>query len=64
MNKVKGYKTIAFGLLTAALAVFSSPDMQAFFAEHMDFIGAGVGTIIIVLRALTDSPMFKKAGMK
>jgi len=35
MNKVKGYKTIAF-------------------------VGGAVGTVIIILRALTDSPMFKK----
>ena len=61
MNKVKGYKTLAFGVLTAALAVFSSPDMQAFFAEHMKAIGGSVGTIIVILRAMTDSPMFKKA---
>lgn len=60
MKKVKGFKTIAFGILTAALAVFSSPEMQAFFAEHMKLIGGGVGTIIIILRALTDSPIFKK----
>ncbi|KKM09344.1 hypothetical protein LCGC14_1722990 [marine sediment metagenome] len=61
MDKVKGFKTIAFGVLTAVLAVFSSPEMQAFFAEHMKVIGGSVGTIIVVLRALTDSPMFKKA---
>ncbi len=61
MNKVKGFRTIAFGVLTAALAVFSSPEIQAFFAEHMELIGGGVGTIIIILRALTDSPMFRKA---
>ena len=61
MNKVKGFKTTAFGVLIAALAVFSSPEMQTFFAEHMKMIGGGVGTIIVILRVLTDSPMFKKA---
>ena len=57
---MKGFKMFSFGLLTAALAVFSNDAMQAFFAEHMEMVGVSVGTVIIILRALTDSPMFKK----
>ena len=57
---MKGYKTMLFGLLTAALAIFSNADMQLWFADNMELVGGAVGTVIIILRALTNSPMFKK----
>ncbi len=60
MKMLKGKKTVIFGLLTAALAIFSNADMQVFFAEHMELVGGAVGTVIVILRALTDSPMFRK----
>ncbi len=54
-----GFKTVAFGVLIALIAIFSSPDMQAFFAENLPWLGGLVGTIIVVLRAVTDSSIFK-----
>ena len=60
MNGIKGWKTVAFGVLLAVLAIFSSPDMQAWAAQYIPELGVGAGTIIIILRALTSSPIFKR----
>jgi hypothetical protein len=57
---MKGFKTFAFGVLIAATAVLSSPEVQAFVGEHLPEVGAAVGTAIVILRALTNSPIFKK----
>ncbi len=54
-----GFKTVAFGVLVALIAIFSSPDMQAFFAEYMPWVGGLVGTVIVILRALTNSTIFE-----
>ncbi len=55
---MKGYKTITFGILLALLSIFSNPDMQAWAAEHIPQLGGGIGTIVVILRALTASPIF------
>ena len=60
MENIKGWKTIVYGLLIAVLSVVSSNDMQAFVGEHLPAIGGLTGTAIIILRALTDSPIFQK----
>ena len=60
MDKVKGFKTVVFGVLIGATAVFSNADMQAFFAEYLEWIGGMTGTAIVILRALTASPIFMK----
>jgi hypothetical protein len=59
-GKTKGFKTVAFGVLLAALAVFSNAEMQQFVAEHLPEVGGFVGTIVVILRALTNSPIGKK----
>lgn len=56
---MKGWKTVIFGLLLALISVFSSADMQAFFAEHVQWLGGLTGVIVIGLRAVTSSPIFK-----
>ncbi len=60
MNKVKGFKTFVFGALLALLSVLSNADMQVFFAEHMAWIGGITGMFIVILRALTTSPIFMR----
>ena len=57
---MKGFRTIAYGLLIAGLALLSNDAMVAFFAEHLPWVGGFVGTGIVALRALTNSPIFKK----
>ena len=54
-----GFKTVAFGVLVALIAIFSSPDMQAFFAENLPWVGSLVGTAVVILRAVTNSSIFK-----
>ena len=60
MKGIKGFKTVAFGVLTAVLSLFSSPDMQAWVAEYLPFVGTALGVAVVWLRYLTNSPMFKK----
>ncbi len=57
---MKGWKTVALGVLIADLSVFSSADMQAWFGANLPVVGGAVGTIIVILRALTTSPIFRK----
>lgn len=57
---MKGFKTVIFGILIAAISVFSNADMQAYFAENLPAVGTMTGTIVIVLRALTTSSIFKQ----
>lgn len=57
---MKGYKTLVFGLLIAALSVLSNAEMQVFVADNLPALGSLTGTVIIILRAVTTSPIFKK----
>lgn len=57
---MKGFKTVAFGVALALTAVFSSPEMQAFVAAHLPAVGGSIGLIVIILRAITASPIFSK----
>jgi len=41
------------------LSIFSNADMQAFVAQHLPLVGSAVGAIVVVLRALTTSGVFK-----
>ena len=58
---MKGYKTIVYGVLLAGLSVLSNPEMQAWVGENLPYVGSGIATGIIILRAFTNSPMFKKS---
>jgi hypothetical protein len=58
---MKGWKTVLLGVLLIATSVLSTPEMQAFVADHLPWLGSAIGTVIIVLRALTNSPVFKKS---
>ncbi len=57
---MKGWKTVAFGVIVAAITMLSGQEFQAFLGDHIPWLGALTGTIIVVLRALTTSPIFKK----
>lgn len=57
---MKGFKTTAFGVLTAAVSLLSGPEMTAWIAEYLPWVGTGVGLVVVWLRYVTDSPMFKK----
>lgn len=56
---MKGFKTIAFGLALGLVSLLSNPEMQAFIAQHIPSIGGSIGGMIIFLRFITTSPIFK-----
>ncbi len=58
---MKGFKTVAFGLLLAGISVLSNAEMQQFVAENLPALGGFVGTATVVLRALTSSSIFTKS---
>ena len=55
---MNGFKTAIYGLCIMALSIFSNQEMQAFFAEHLPWIGGVAGFIVIALRAITSSAIF------
>jgi len=55
---MKGWRTVLFGVCVALTGILASPDMQAFIAAHIPGLSAVVGTIIVILRALTTSSIF------
>ena len=54
-----GWKTVAFGAALALISVLSSPEVQAFVGQHLPWVGGITGTLVVVLRAITNSPIFK-----
>lgn len=56
-----GFKTVIFGVLLALTAIFSTPEMQAFISENIPAVGGAIGTIVVILRFLTASPIFSSA---
>lgn len=57
---VKGYKTIIFAVLVALAGFLASPEVTQFVADNLPGVSVGLSTIIIVLRAVTSSPIFTK----
>lgn len=53
-----GFKTVIFGLLIAGISILSNAEMQAFISANLPWVGSGVATAIVILRALTSSAIF------
>ena len=60
MNIFSGWKTVIFGLALGLTAVFSSAELQEFVSQHFEWFGGAAGAIVIILRAITTSPIFAK----
>lgn len=70
MANIKGYKTVVVGVLSivggvaTAMGVTLDADAMKAIATNIDVVvGGGMalyGAVMIVLRAFTNSPMFKK----
>jgi hypothetical protein len=56
----KGWKTVVFGVLLALVSALSNEEMKQFLVENVEWIGSSIGTIVVVLRALTNSSIFSK----
>ncbi len=53
-----GWKTVVFGVLLVLVSVFSSTEVQAYVGEHLSWFGGAAGVIVVILRAITSSPIF------
>jgi hypothetical protein len=60
MKTLSGFKTVTYGVLLALISVFSSPELQAYVGENLPWIGGIAGGVVVLLRSITDSPIFKK----
>lgn len=59
---MKGLKTILYGIAIMALSAFSDQAVADFVAEHLPWVGGGLGLGVIILRAITTSSVF--AGLR
>ncbi len=57
---MKGWKTVGFAVLLGVTTTLSDAGMQQFVADNLPWVGSGLGAVIMALRALTSSPIFKK----
>ena len=57
---MKGFKTIIYGVLIALIAVLGDDSVKLFVSENFAAVGGLLGTGVVVLRAVTNSAMFKK----
>ncbi len=62
MKSIKGFKTVAFGVMTAALSLLSGPEFAAWVGENLPWVGGALGAAVVWLRYLTSSPMFRRDG--
>lgn len=70
MDKLKGYKTVAFNVIMAILPIVAilNPDAQLpsgeTISQNLDVIFGAYATLTatgnLILRAVTNSPIFKK----
>ena len=66
MAKLRGYKTFIFGVLIMALPLLdyiNNQDVYSMFLsnpEHQKLAAVVVGALLIVLRFLTNTPIFQK----
>ena len=57
---LKGWKTFAFAIVVGLTSLLSEPGLQQWVAANLPWAGTGLATGIVMLRALTVSPIFKK----
>lgn len=57
---LSGYKTVVYGIALMLISILSNPAMAEFVAEHLPWVGGSAGAIVIILRAITTSTVFKK----
>jgi len=60
MKKTQGWKTIVFGIMLVLLSLFTNEEMVAYMSEYMPWLVGSIGVIVLILRTLTKSPIFKK----
>ena len=57
---MKGFKTLLFGAIIAALGTIQAVDLATVIPESwVGIVMAGIGAIVMVLRGMTDTPLGK-----
>jgi hypothetical protein len=56
---MKGWRTIAFAVVISLIGIFSNDEVQIFVAANLPWLSPLVGAIVVGLRAITTSPIFK-----
>lgn len=57
---MKGWKTVLLGVALLLLAAFNDPAVQEFVKMNLPECQAGLGVLVLVLRGITSSAIFKK----
>lgn len=59
---LKGYKTLGFGLALTILGFLQGFDFTTIISDPqvVGYVTSGIGVIVMVLRALTNTPVAKK----
>ena len=56
----KGFKTIVYGAALILGSALANPEVVEWVTEHFAITGGAIGTGVIILRAITSSPIFRK----
>jgi len=56
---LKGFKTVILGVALVLLAALNNPDVQAFIHNNLAVVEGSLGGLIIALRMITTSSIFK-----
>jgi tellurite resistance protein TehA-like permease len=57
---MQGWKTLTFGIATALLGVLQSSEITNIVAQYPGAITTGIGVLVVVLRFVTTSAIFKQ----
>lgn len=55
---MRGFKTFLYGIALILISILSNEEVVGFLTDNFRFTVAGIGVLVIILRAITDSPMF------
>lgn len=57
---MKGYKTVVFAGFLAGISALSTDEMRTFLVDNLGISGSVVGAVVVYLRWMTTTPIFKK----
>ena len=64
LDKLKGFKTVAFGAAVAVLGVLETLDITDFAQlipdQYEPLLVSVIGTVVVILRFVTNTPALKK----
>ena len=60
MEKVKGWKTVAFGAIVAVAGFLEGAEITSVISQYPAYVGSITGFVIMGLRFITTSSIFSK----